>query len=292
MVRLLWGTAVMLQLPAPVRQSVFFLNCFNIAWMLGYPLWIVRRKRVHLSRASLRRVVIEAVIAVPTLLVIWLVLAVVLAAWTLLAPEVLPTNPLDSAAQAGAWTYIALFTLLASLVAPLTEEVFFRGMLYKGLRHRIHPVAAAVLQAAAFGLLHNVGYSYAALATLLGLALAVVYELRQTILAPMFVHSFHNLSVGLLALIVAIGAANAPVLGIAGNAHDGGCLLTDVTKGSGAEDAGLQVNDVITSVNGLPVSNAPAIAAIVRQKQAGDKIRLEFIRAGEVHRVEAVLKSR
>ncbi len=45
----------------------------------------------------------------------------------------------------------------------------------------------------------------------------------------------------------------------------GKLLIRDVTSGSPAEQAGLQVNDIVRSINGTPVSETSAMIALIRQ---------------------------
>src|SRR5438132_7428634 len=67
---------------------------FGMGWMVGYPLWLARRRRVPLPRPTLRQLAVEVALAFPTLLVIWGLLAVVLTAWTVLAGGQAPADPL------------------------------------------------------------------------------------------------------------------------------------------------------------------------------------------------------
>jgi membrane protease YdiL (CAAX protease family) len=267
------------------------IQLLGMAWMLGYPFWVARRRRARLPRPSLRAAAVEAAVAVPALLVIWVQILMVRAAWEGLggAP---PENPLGPAARAGDWESAAAFTLLAALIAPLNEEVFFRGMLYNGLRQRCGPWLAAVLQAGVFGVLHSFGYVHAAYAALLGAAMAALYEWRRTLLAPIFVHALMNLAFGVVMVWAALSAANGPALGIRALPQDGGCRITEVQPGSGADAAELRVGDVVSAVDGRPVPDIDAVAAIVREKRVGDRVRIQFVRDGEARTVDAVLKRR
>jgi S1-C subfamily serine protease len=101
-----------------------------------------------------------------------------------------------------------------------------------------------------------------------------------------------NLTVGLLTLVVALNAANAPLLGIQGIGREDGCFLEEVEPGSAAAEAGLQANDVLTSIDGTPVKTLPDLAAILSRKQAGDKIWVGFVRDGKPKQVEVTLKPR
>lgn len=261
-------------------------------WMVGYPLWVARRRRARLPRLSIRTVVVEGLLALPALLVFWVVLVAVLLVWVGLAHGPPPHNPLEGTARAGNWAVIVVFTLVAATVAPITEEVFFRGMVYNGLRQRLHPLWAAILQGVAFGLLHTYGYVHAAMVALLGFGLAVLYEWRRTLLAPIFVHALQNTAVGALAILAAVQAAHAPVLGINGDPHERGCVITQVFPGSAADEAGLRAGDVITAVAGRPVADIRTVAEVIRRKRVGDRVWVEFLRAGEDHRVGVVLKGR
>jgi putative serine protease PepD len=65
-----------------------------------------------------------------------------------------------------------------------------------------------------------------------------------------------------------------------------------VVPGSAAEQTGLRAGDVITAVDGRPVADHREVAILVRRKRVGDTIRVEFLRNGESHQVEAVLQAR
>jgi membrane protease YdiL (CAAX protease family) len=281
-------------LPEGVRWLGPVLAVLGTAWLLGYPLWAARRRGARFPRLPrLRAVVVEAALAVPTLLAVWLVMAVVIGAWSLvLGRETLPVNPLEPVARSQRWTALWVVAVLAVIVAPLSEEVFFRGMVYNALRRQLHPAAAIFLQAALFGIFHTFGLAHAAVAALLGLALALVYEWRRTLLAPVLVHALQNAAAVAITLAVAVAYANAPVLGMSGEPHADGCLVTHVLSGSAAEEAGLRPGDVITAFDGQPVRDIRDLAELVRPHHAGDRVAVEFVRDGEAGQVEAVLKRR
>lgn len=82
-----------------------------------------------------------------------------------------------------------LFMEIVSAVisAPILEELFFRGMIYKRLRDMINVKAAVVISALFFGAFHGnlVQFVYA---FIIGLMLAYVYEKFKTIWAPVIFH--------------------------------------------------------------------------------------------------------
>ena len=84
------------------------------------------------------------------------------------------------------------------LVAPVAEELFFRGMLFGALRSRLDFWPAAGLSAGLWALTHLEstlqGYLLVILIIApLGLLLAWVYERRRTLLVPILVHAVFNL---------------------------------------------------------------------------------------------------
>jgi membrane protease YdiL (CAAX protease family) len=107
-------------------------------------------------------------------------------------------------------TTLALSAPLIILGAPIAEELFFRGFLYRGLRRRFSVWLAAAISSAAFALVHvNPESATEAAATALlapglfvvGVGLALVYERRQSLLAPISGHAVFNL-VGFLAIVL------------------------------------------------------------------------------------------
>src|SRR5262249_19329718 len=64
------------------RWGHLVANLFAVGWMVGFPVWVARRRRVSLPRTSLTRLAVEAGLAVPILFGIWVILAVVFSVWT------------------------------------------------------------------------------------------------------------------------------------------------------------------------------------------------------------------
>jgi len=89
------------------------------------------------------------------------------------------------------WTIVVGMILIGGLLAPVAEEIIFRGLLYGWLRRFMGLAPAAFLSAAVFGLVHGILPVIAA-AFVVGLALAYIYERTGSLWAPTIVHATQN----------------------------------------------------------------------------------------------------
>jgi membrane protease YdiL (CAAX protease family) len=90
---------------------------------------------------------------------------------------------------------LLLALLVTAVAAPICEEVFFRGMLFRLLRTRVPLWAAVLLSAIAFGLAHaSPAVSAALLPTFMymGIVLAVVYVRTGWLTNTILLHSLSN----------------------------------------------------------------------------------------------------
>lgn len=84
-----------------------------------------------------------------------------------------------------------LLVLLAVVIAPIAEEVLFRGFFFGGLRRNLGFAWASGLSAAVFGLLHLMTWSSVPL-FVVGLACAAMYERHRSLLPAIAVHVAFN----------------------------------------------------------------------------------------------------
>lgn len=70
-----------------------------------------------------------------------------------------------------------------------------------------------------------------------------------------------------------------------------GASIVELTGGGAAESAGLKVGDVITGINGLPVTGKTDLTAQVRALAAGAKATLTYVRDGKAGTVDVTLGS-
>jgi membrane protease YdiL (CAAX protease family) len=96
------------------------------------------------------------------------------------------------------WGVLA-FVVAVVVVAPITEELLFRGLLFRSLRDPYGFVVGAIGSAAFFGLLHSGAGAVADVVLLqvsiglLGVGLAGVYEWRGNLVANVAAHATFNL---------------------------------------------------------------------------------------------------
>jgi uncharacterized protein len=89
----------------------------------------------------------------------------------------------------GPW--LIMNALMAVLLAPVCEEVYFRGFLFQGLRGRMRFIWAALLSGSFFAFVHVEPIRFFGLAVM-GLILASVFERRRTLVSSMAAHATVN----------------------------------------------------------------------------------------------------
>lgn len=87
---------------------------------------------------------------------------------------------------------IAAFLVIGFTIAPVVEEIFFRGFLYNALKTRFPVFLAITIQGVFFSFLHGYEILNTLLVLLIGIALAMVYDRRRNLLSPMLVHGIMN----------------------------------------------------------------------------------------------------
>lgn len=90
---------------------------------------------------------------------------------------------------------LVLALLVTAVAAPLCEEAFFRGMLFRLLRRRFPLWTAVLLSATAFGLAHaspTVSFALLPVFTYMGIVLAVVYAWTGSLTSTVLLHGLNN----------------------------------------------------------------------------------------------------
>jgi membrane protease YdiL (CAAX protease family) len=124
----------------------------------------------------------------------------------LLAPQLFrhapaPSNPVipDMVNASGFWV-TALLSGLASLAAPVVEELLFRGVFFQAAKLRLGPWPAIVLTGLVFGLIHPVGVVEKLAIAVLGGVFAWMAETRKSLVPSMTAHCLNNLTSTLILL--------------------------------------------------------------------------------------------
>jgi serine protease Do len=82
---------------------------------------------------------------------------------------------------------------------------------------------------------------------------------------------------------------NLPALGIILDEGDDGRKIHEVVPNSGAAQAGVQANDVVTHLNGIQVKGREELIRKIHEFRPGDKVKLTILRGTKEQTVEVVL---
>jgi CAAX protease family protein len=166
----------------------------------------LRRLRAPLTFLGLKRPTAADLGLVLLVLVPWylgIVLVSALSAVLLNGGRPVPGNSTQLFVQPPRGIGILLMALLVSAVAaPVCEEIFFRGMLFRLLRDRLPFAAAVLLSATAFGLAHaspRINLALLPVFIYMGVVLALVYTRTGSLTTSIMLHATNN-GIGTLAV--------------------------------------------------------------------------------------------
>jgi membrane protease YdiL (CAAX protease family) len=103
---------------------------------------------------------------------------------------------------------VAELALLA-LLAGISEEILFRGLVQVGLTAVLPEIPALIVASAAFGLVHFASPAYACLAGVMGLYLGSLLLLQGNLVTPILTHALYDLVA--LAYVAQRARATLPV---------------------------------------------------------------------------------
>ena len=110
-----------------------------------------------------------------------------------------------------------------------------------------------------------------------------------------------NMARGVMEQLIAYGQVNRGLLGVNisslsaelaefyGLPDTSGALVTGVSPGYAAEEAGIEIHDVIVSVNGESVRDSRALRNMIGLVLPGETVRVGFVRDGREETITAVL---
>ena len=92
--------------------------------------------------------------------------------------------------------------ILAVIVAPLVEEVMFRGALYSWLRARLGIAFSIIISSVVFAAIHPQGAIGLVPLSCIGASLALLREWRGNLVAPIIAHACFNMGTLILVLTI------------------------------------------------------------------------------------------
>jgi membrane protease YdiL (CAAX protease family) len=113
-------------------------------------------------------------------------------------------HPIIPMLLSGGWLSKFAILVLASVLAPIFEEVFFRGVLYNALRARLSIAIATLVSAFAFAIVHPQLPAGFLPIFGIGVVFAILFETRRSLVPSMVAHSLNN-TLMLLFTILAFG---------------------------------------------------------------------------------------
>ncbi len=90
----------------------------------------------------------------------------------------------------GSWSILQLAVI--SLIAGISEEALFRGAIQASLSQRIGSIPALALAAVLFGVSHLITWTYAIIATVIGLYLGLLWIRTGNLLTPIGTHAVYD----------------------------------------------------------------------------------------------------
>ncbi|OGL27562.1 hypothetical protein A3C39_04660 [Candidatus Saccharibacteria bacterium RIFCSPHIGHO2_02_FULL_46_12] len=192
-----------------LSAAVIYVLSFVIAFGGQY---LVTKKVISLEKLGLTRLMTWMDIGLAPLAVI--VYSLVSVALLNLVVFVVPSFPVDQAQDIGfkalndQASYILAFTTLV-VVAPIAEEVLFRGYLYGKLRGAVPIWIAAIVTSVIFGVIHG-QWNVAVDVFALSLVLCSLREITGSIWAGVLLHMLKN---GIAFYFIFIGSVVTPGLG-------------------------------------------------------------------------------
>lgn len=163
---------------------------------------LIRSRHLRARDLGLRRTIPTPGAGYAVLAVVGYALAICI--WVVVIPQ--STN--QAAHKLTAVTHrpgtLAAVLIVAGLAvfAPICEEVFFRGMLYRSLRNRLSLWPAALIAGSLFGLIHIFSHPLNSIPVLIafGILMCLLYERTGSLLPGIAVHSFVDGTIGVVAV--------------------------------------------------------------------------------------------
>jgi serine protease Do/serine protease DegQ len=118
-----------------------------------------------------------------------------------------------------------------------------------------------------------------------GIGFAVPSNMARSIMRQLL--EYGDVRRGLLGVSIdTINASNAAALGLK---NVRGAIVQSVAPNSAAEEAGIEVNDIVTAVDGRKIDSASELRNSIGLMRSGDEVEITLLRDGRTRRVKATL---
>lgn len=174
-----------------LEQSMTMTLISGILALLTYWIVFLIRKKKFAQEVKLRKIPVKGILAV---LLMGITFNIVIS--TLLATIPFPDAWMETYQQNSSVLTGGneVFSFLATVfMAPVLEEIVFRGLIYDRLKKGMPAVVAAIISSLAFGLMHGT-IIWMMYAFVLGVVLVIVFERFHSLLANMLLHFGFNLT--------------------------------------------------------------------------------------------------
>ena len=199
-----------LAVPLVMRTLGIGLGFFASVILLAVPLWLKLRglswteMRASLGLVSGQGLIKETLcgfagylVGIPVLcggLVITLVLTQISGSQ--------PAHPIVFEFSGAGPLKLAGLFFMACIMAPVMEEILFRGVFYHYLRRRWSALVSGILTGLIFAVIHPQGLEAVPVLAALGFNFAMIREWRHSLIGPMVAHGFNNFAILCLATVI------------------------------------------------------------------------------------------
>ncbi|MBA2123958.1 hypothetical protein B9J78_03350 [bacterium Unc6] len=170
------------------------LACVLLVLVIYYVVFIYREhyKTLGFIKQGLAKKIVFTVLAYIAALPLFIAAAIVGAIITTLLGFYVEPHPISIFLVKEKNFFVIIYIwIIAGIIAPVSEELFFRGFLYPALKVRNGKVLGILLSACFFSILH-LNISSILPIFVLGILFAWLYENTGSIFPSIFAHSLHN----------------------------------------------------------------------------------------------------
>ena len=114
---------------------------------------------------------------------------------------------------------------------------------------------------------------------------SIAYTISSSVAMPIIEDIMSNLNPTSLGVLV----TDAKDANISYDGMAGGAIVIEIVPGGSADKAGLKANDVITSVNDVPIFSSSSLVEEIKKYEVWDTIKLKIIRNGELKTIKVKL---